>query len=299
MGEYKDKVIHKLNRHLNNSKGQKEYKLDTNTEMCIFSTTDYGKFKKLTGNRVTSENNIKAIKLSMAEEQLIVPIICNENMEIIDGQHRKDAAQALGLPVYYFIVNGYGLKQVQRMNSHMKNWNDSDYLDSFINRYSASDGTLFKDYQIFKELIDNAGISTIKTGLTLVYDGMTGKKVIHDFRRGNLVIEDLDKAKKYISMLKDIEPTFGVRCKQASFVSVFIALTKTTNFSHETFVRNSFNKAFAESIQATSGTVGFRALLCELASFGQNRKLRVSADELRNIMEDTNDGEVINDGDDE
>ena len=59
------------------------------------------------------------------------PIIVNERFEIIDGQHRFNAIKALNLPVNFIVVEGYGLREVQLLNTNMSNWKKIDYLNAF------------------------------------------------------------------------------------------------------------------------------------------------------------------------
>ena len=60
-----------------------------NKDMCVLSTTDYSQFKRLEGNRVVSQQNIKLIIQSMNERQLIVPALVNEKNEIKRFQWKK------------------------------------------------------------------------------------------------------------------------------------------------------------------------------------------------------------------
>jgi ParB-like chromosome segregation protein Spo0J len=62
----------------------------------IFETRDYGMFKRLKGNRDITTNRVAIIKASIENIGYISnPIICNENMEIIDGQGRYEACKEL------------------------------------------------------------------------------------------------------------------------------------------------------------------------------------------------------------
>ena len=99
----------------------------------VIVTNDYGLFLRLEGNRNINKTNLKHIKKSMMKQQLISPIIINEKMEIIDGQHRFIAQKELDLPVYYIIQNGYGKKETQIFNSCSKDWNIDDHMQSYCN----------------------------------------------------------------------------------------------------------------------------------------------------------------------
>lgn len=105
---------------------------ETFLEMIVRRTTDYSKFSFLTGNRVINNLNFKKLLISMKEEQLLIPIIVNERLQIIDGQHRFMACVELKLPVYFIVNRGYGLDQVKRANTIGVNWTKEDFLQTYI-----------------------------------------------------------------------------------------------------------------------------------------------------------------------
>jgi len=59
----------------------------------IFITNDYGKFKKLKGNRTLKKN--KSLENSIARSGILVPIEVNEQFEILDGQNRFEIAKKM------------------------------------------------------------------------------------------------------------------------------------------------------------------------------------------------------------
>jgi hypothetical protein len=111
----------------------------------VLKTKDYDKFCRLEGNRMINTANLKQIKKSMLEKQLISPIIVNEKMEVIDGQHRFQAQKELELPVYYVVQFGYGREETQILNSNSRNWSIDDYMDS----YCESNLTHYLTYRDF------------------------------------------------------------------------------------------------------------------------------------------------------
>lgn len=100
-----------------------------NIETQVFKTSDYGIFKFMKGNRRINNRNYAKLVSSMKEKQLMIPICVNEEFEIIDGQHRFKAASELGLPVYFYIVNCYGIEEVKRANMVSSNWTKQDFLE--------------------------------------------------------------------------------------------------------------------------------------------------------------------------
>ena len=98
----------------------------------VNSTNDYSKFKTLQGNRNVNSLHIRRLKESFKEKYLLSPIVVNQNYEIIDGQHRFEAAKELNLPVNFIICNDYSLKEVQLLNTNMKNWKKRGLLKCLL-----------------------------------------------------------------------------------------------------------------------------------------------------------------------
>ena len=72
----------------------------------VFQTKDYGVFKRLNGNRIIDKTNLKNILESIKSNNLEIPIIVNEKMEICEGQHRFECKKQLNLPVDFIIKDG-------------------------------------------------------------------------------------------------------------------------------------------------------------------------------------------------
>lgn len=105
---------------------------ETKQIMAINITTDYQMFQILEHNRAVNPAHVAKIMQSMKEEHLVSPICVNQDMEIIDGQHRYEASKNLGLPVYYYICENYGHEQVQRLNTNQNNWGIKDFHEHFV-----------------------------------------------------------------------------------------------------------------------------------------------------------------------
>lgn len=95
-------------------------------------TDDYSIFKKINGNRATLQNRVDKIKKSIQENGYITsPVICNDKMEVIDGQGRVEALKQLGLPIEYIIHEGIGIDECIAMNIYQTSWNVSDYINGY------------------------------------------------------------------------------------------------------------------------------------------------------------------------
>jgi len=96
----------------------------------IKRTINYNKFKMLKENRPLYKSNLKKLKGSIQGKNLTeyLPIVVNEKLEVIDGQHRLELCKLLKIPVYYTIAKGTNIKDVIRLNTNSKVWSLRDYI---------------------------------------------------------------------------------------------------------------------------------------------------------------------------
>lgn len=100
----------------------------------VEESDDYDQFVNLPGNRMVGAKHVKQLMKKMeAEGNLtqLFPIIVNERMEVIDGQHRLEALRQLGWPVFYEVKKGLTIDTVQALNTGVQNWTWFDYAWSF------------------------------------------------------------------------------------------------------------------------------------------------------------------------
>jgi len=101
-------------------------------DLQIHSTSDLSVFKILEGNRNINLANVERLVKSIEENGFLqMPIIVNENYEVIDGQHRLMAAKKLNSIIYYHKVNNYDLKTAITLNRNQSNWSIADYIRSY------------------------------------------------------------------------------------------------------------------------------------------------------------------------
>lgn len=95
----------------------------------VYETDNYSVFKKLRGNRKMI--NSPKLKKDLLENGQQSPIIVNENMEVLDGQHRLKELEDLGLPVQFIIREDTSKISVISINNTQRNWKDEDYLNFY------------------------------------------------------------------------------------------------------------------------------------------------------------------------
>lgn len=129
----------------------------------VYQTYDYEKFKLLEENRTPShykqiQQNVKIYG------QLMVPIIVNENFEIIDGQNRFFAWKEDNLPIYYIINPHYGLNEMIGLNLAQKNWSYKDFIEHY-----ATLG--LEDYQFLLKAIEETKLPLGSLAVIFAGDG--------------------------------------------------------------------------------------------------------------------------------
>lgn len=101
--------------------------------MQLIKTTDYDCFVPIMSNRELDKRHVMNLQRSIKQRNLLMvrPIIVNENMEVIDGQHRLAAAQMIDEPVYYLQVKGLTQQDLAVLNTHQKNWSVMDFVNFY------------------------------------------------------------------------------------------------------------------------------------------------------------------------
>lgn len=102
----------------------------------IVKTKDYNLFKKHEHNRSIDQLNLKKIVASIQAQNLLEyrPLLVDEYMRVIDGQHRLEAAKILQVDIFYQVNRDSKSEDIILLNAHGKNWTINDYVDSFISK---------------------------------------------------------------------------------------------------------------------------------------------------------------------
>lgn len=119
----------------------------------VYFTTNYTIFKAIKGNRLLNESKINRIITDIKSGLDMLkyyPIVVDEQMNVIDGQHRLFIAKKLKVNVYYIISKKIELNSIAKINSNTEKWKNED----FINCYIVNGST---DYQKLRDFKDQYG----------------------------------------------------------------------------------------------------------------------------------------------
>ena len=204
---YKPNFIKVLGERTPAAQDKKVEEADTK----VLTTTDYDQFTFLKSNRAIDESHVyKLIKLIKAEGHQKEPVIVNEKLEVISGQHRIKACEKLEMRVTYIIVPGLTIKDAREMNNSQKPWSFKDHLRC----YGHSSHYNHQPYKQVDSLLEEYPSLSNAVALVLLspknYVGAYNK-----FKLGTFVVEDYEFARKQASYLAEIRSPHTQKVKFA------------------------------------------------------------------------------------
>lgn len=208
---------------------------DKKETIIVNSTKNYDMFKTLLGNRIFNPNLLIELKKSFKRKNLFPyrPILVNEKMEVIDGQHRLNIAKELKIPVYYNILPGGNLEDVRLLNSGMRRWSYRNYLESYVDLKVESYQVLANFIKKYQLPISISVLILEDMEDTISADG----NLINRFKDGEFQVKDLEKAEEFANTLNHIGMYMeGVFWRTRDFIAAYAFLYN--NVDVEVFIRN-------------------------------------------------------------
>jgi hypothetical protein len=153
----------------------------------IMETTNYGLLKTIKSNRAVNDQHVKKIMDSVQKKNLlhIRPALVNEDMVLIDGQHRHEACRRMKIPIPFVVSQGLTKDDIRFLNSAQKNWSFMDFIN-----YYATEG--HSGFQEFAELAKEFPRIQPSTLIKIVsYDQRK-----NDIREGVIYVGQIKRGKK-------------------------------------------------------------------------------------------------------
>lgn len=213
----------------------------------IFQTAEYDKVNKLLGNRIVNDKNVKDKKKLLEKEgfKSTNPVIVNINGEIIDGQHRRQAAEELEIP-YKFIIDPSlteknSLKTTIELNNSNKPWGVNDYVNAYCEIGN-------KNYIKLKELSEELELNITRT--LMLYTGSKPSAMYNNntIFKGKFVYDEKKakearKIKNELDILYNatINPAYKTIVKSEGFYKAYLEVRRNSNFKFK-IMREQFEK---------------------------------------------------------
>lgn len=164
----------------------------------MYSTTDYKRFDRKRGNRAINTLKVKKIVREIRHGNDLLcdfPILvasAGSKLQVIDGQHRLEAAVSTKKPVYYIIrKNDMQLHELAKANSLQEKWKARDYIECYIEQGNEH----YRKLESFMTAYD----VPVSVALNLLYngvarDGGASRNVKDLFTRGEFVVKHYRQA---------------------------------------------------------------------------------------------------------
>ena len=244
----------------------------------VYKTSNLNVFNQLKGNRPPNPKHIARLCHSIEQNGILQnPIIVNENMDVIDGQHRLLAAKKSISSIYYIIVEGYGLNEVQLLNLNQKNWTMEDFMNGYADMGVESYVKLrdfMGEYRGFKfrnslALCSNKA-STSMYDINQKYRRNKVSNMSEVFEEGTWIGGDFRLARENADKLIMIEPYYK-GYNRSSFVFTMLNLLNNENFDFFVFLNKL--KLQGSKMQDCASISQCRALIEEIYNYRSRVKV--------------------------
>lgn len=167
--------------------------------MIVKRTKNYNRFSLASTNREVNEAHVRDLVSSISEANLLPhnPIVVNAKYEVIDGQHRLEAAKRLGLEIFYTVAPKSSIKHTRLINRTNRPWNLRNYLESY-----AKEGKT--DYIALLDFCDTYGLP-VSTGIELCCNDYDASKA-RQLRFGTLKVGSMTEAHSTAKILITLAP---------------------------------------------------------------------------------------------
>ena len=201
----------------------------------VYSTTEYSKFKKLRGNRAINELHVRRLVEAIKEKDLQIPIIVDQDMNVLDGQHRLDAYKIVGNPIFYIVKDRFVLQDVRNVNSVARKWTLTEYLMSYCKLGK-------KDYQLLEWFHRTYEFGIAECVAMLNGKGYTNVAILKEFRKGDFVIDDLEQGKTWAKNINACGEYFQYY-KKGTFIKAMLHAMKHKDFKWSIFYKRLCNNS--------------------------------------------------------
>jgi hypothetical protein len=200
----------------------------------VMYETNLSKFSKLDDNRDIDKKHVAMLAISIKKYGQLMPIVVNEALEVIEGQHRLEACMELGIPVAYIISIKASSKDVAIMNNSQKGWKNKDFLKHFSHKKHSNCGEYKKIVKFF-----NTYSLPFSIGIILLadYNSLESGKdrgPMPAFRDGSFKVINLEDANTKAGQLIKFKTTVPNLVKINKFCIAFLRVSQVENFSIRT-----------------------------------------------------------------
>lgn len=187
-------------------------------------TNDYNMFRSALGNRAVLYKHVKRLADSMKERgfDTTKKILVSRTLEVLDGQHRLEAARLAGVSVHYEVVDQTSIYEMHSINAIQRKWKLEDYLNAYSDHGD-------KYYIKLKEFVSSEPVSLIAalSVVSGVFNRVRGG-VLESFYKGEFEYtkESYDLLVAYTGVVKAINLATGQKMGNTPIIVLFRLLNE-------------------------------------------------------------------------
>lgn len=204
----------------------------------VYKTDDLDMFKftKFNRNILFTDEMLK-----QAKEGFISPIIVNEYMVVIDGQHRLEHAKKAGVPIEYIVKPGLTEHDIVRMNTTQRPWSLLNFIESYANQGS-------EQYVALLNLINKkyAGTSVV---ISVGRNSTGSSKGLSDLvKSGNFEFVNFEQTLNFLKYYERFRKETNTPKKTKVALAIY-ALYRLKGFDEDRLIRKVLQKKFDDDLR--------------------------------------------------
>ncbi len=147
----------------------------------IQKTRDHDIFRILEGNRKLDKYHLTKLTKSIEKNNKLNlhPIIVNDQLEVIDGQHRLAVAKLLNLEIFYIQSDNVTDEHLIECNANQKSWEVENYIDYYAIKKKLP------DYIELKQLLKSTKVKP-KALMTIIL-GNVSHEILEFMKTGRFI----------------------------------------------------------------------------------------------------------------
>ncbi len=233
-------------------------------------TKEYDRFIFRSDNREKiDQTHVRRLEDSIKARNMLDlrPIIVNEIMEIIDGQHRLLAAKNLGLEIYYQVQKNITARDILLLNIS-KNWTTGDILNHYC-RNGQQEYIKLRQFMKENNLTLKVALNiTMGNALALYKEFREGRYKYND----DLVGGELDICWDTINYIKKMNG-FSPYTSSARFWKALLKLVRHEKFSPEKWRYNL--QRMVERFCPKARVEDYQRMMMEVYNYRNNERVNL------------------------
>lgn len=171
--------------------------------MTVKYTEDLGIFQQRP-NRATDQSRAINIAMAITEGRNLLaayPIVVDEGLGVMDGDHRLAAAKAAGVGIWYLVVPGITVEDQARANALTKSWSFLDWATFFAARPDCANRAEYQQVLDLSAEFPRVGFANIVSFCR--YGSWDRNALRASFRDGKFSITSLSAARTIAQIMTD------------------------------------------------------------------------------------------------